>query len=84
VPRFFFNARSGTSFSQDWDGFELPDIEAARRKAGQVAEQFWNDLPPAVSPGAVIVEIIDESGQKPTTVAFSSVPRHLSVETQSC
>jgi hypothetical protein len=49
-----------------------------------VAEQFWNDLPPAVSPGAVIVEIIDESGQKPTTVAFSSVPRHLSVETQSC
>lgn len=84
MPRYFFNARSGTSFSQDWDGLELPDIETARGKAEQVAEQFWNDLPPAVPPEAVIVEIIDESGQRPTTVAFSNVPKYLVAETQSC
>jgi len=84
MPRYYFNARSGTSFSQDWDGSDLPDIEAACRAASQVAEQFWNDLPPTVSPGAVIVEIIDESGQKPVTVAFSNVPGHLIVGTQAC
>ena len=84
MPRYFFNARSGTSFSQDWDGLELPDIETAWHKAEQVAEQFLNDLPLAVRPEAVIVEIIDESGQRPTTIVFSNVPRHLAAETQSC
>jgi hypothetical protein len=68
VPRYFFNAYSGTSFTQDTDGQDLPDLEAARSEALTVAETFWSDLPSSFAREMLSVEILDEAGQKLTTV----------------
>jgi len=70
VPRYFFNARSGTSFTQDWEGQDLPSLDAARGEALKVAERFWGDLSPNVAREALAIEISDETGEKLTTVNF--------------
>jgi hypothetical protein len=70
VPRYFFNARSGTSFTQDWEGQDLPSLDAARDEAVKAAEEFWGDLSPDITREALEIEISDEAGEKLTTVNF--------------
>jgi hypothetical protein len=77
MPRYFFNARSGTSFTQDWEGQELPSLDAARDEALKAAEQFWSDLPPDIPREALAIEISDESGEKLTTVNFMEAVERL-------
>jgi hypothetical protein len=46
----------------------LPHLEAARSEALTVAETFWSDLPSNFAREMLSVEILDEAGQKLTTV----------------
>jgi hypothetical protein len=75
MPRYFFNAYSGTSFTQDHEGQDLLDLEAAHDEAWNVAEQFWNDLPPEIAREALTIEMTEEISQEVTTVRYLEATR---------
>ena len=72
MPRFYFHIRNGDAFEdQDPDGEDLPDIQAARAEAVQVARDFWEDWSHADI--AMAVEVVDETGRPVLTVPFAEV-----------
>ena len=40
MPRYFFHVREETELSRDWEGQELPNLEAARREATNSAREM--------------------------------------------
>jgi hypothetical protein len=64
MPRYVFNASSGICFAQEFEIHHLPDLDAARDQAHQVAKHFRAYLPRNFRQEALTVEIIEETGQE--------------------
>jgi hypothetical protein len=71
MPRYYFHVRDENGFRQDAEGLDLPDIEAARRKALDMACELWSERPPDGAHNDQTFEIADEAGETVLTVPFS-------------
>jgi hypothetical protein len=70
MPWFYFHIRNGDAFEDnDPDGLDLPDLEAARAEALQVARDFWEDWSHADI--GMAIEVADEAGRTVLTVPFA-------------
>ena len=64
MPRYYFNVRDGETLSEDVDGIELQDLEAARREAIVAARDIMIDqLRGGEQVDGQIFEIEDEEGE---------------------
>lgn len=64
MPRFFFHVRDGADLSQDIEGQEFPDVEAARREAVSTNREMLGER--ILHGGAINhrqIEIANENGQ---------------------
>jgi hypothetical protein len=75
MPRFFFHMRDGDWLVEDPEGSELPDLEAARAKAADLARDY---LAGRLGAGQALdfdcIEIWDGAGQILETVPFPDAP----------
>jgi len=72
MPQYFFHIRNGDAFEDtDPDGEDLPDLDAARAEALQIARDFWEDW--AHAEIGMAVEVVDEAGRTVLTVPFADV-----------
>ncbi|CAA9262451.1 MAG: hypothetical protein AVDCRST_MAG27-2591 [uncultured Craurococcus sp.] len=75
MPRFFFHMRDEDWLVEDPEGSELPDLEAARAKAAEVALDY---LVGRLRAGEALdferVEIWDGAGRMLGTVPFPDAP----------
>jgi hypothetical protein len=63
MPRFFFHAEDGKSYPDEF-GSELPDLEAARRKATLVmAELLKEEASDFLDTGRLRIAVMDAAGQ---------------------
>ena len=70
MPHDFFHIQNGDVYEdQDPDGEDLPDLEAARAAAAQIARDFWEDFPDANLD--MLIEVADEDGETLLTVPFA-------------
>ena len=63
MPKYFFHIRGPIGFTEDEDGIELPDIEAARNEATKAARDIVRDA--VLSHQKVsdnTIEIVGEAG----------------------
>ncbi|MDB5522352.1 MAG: hypothetical protein JWM58_115 [Rhizobium sp.] len=64
MPRYYFNVRDGETISEDVDGIELQDLEAARREAIVAARDIMIDqLRGGEQVDGQIFEIENEDGE---------------------
>ncbi len=64
MPRYFFHVREGAELSRDWEGQELPNVEAARREAIAANREIMGDkLLHGGSLDHRSIEIADETGR---------------------
>jgi hypothetical protein len=74
MPRFFFHVREGADVSQDIEGQELPDVEAARREAISTNREMLGErLLHGGSLNQRQIEIADETGQVVAIVTAQDV-----------
>jgi hypothetical protein len=71
MPRYYFHVRAGSSLTQDPEGLDLPDIEAARKEAVKRACRIWSERPPDSTDNDDTFEIANESGEVVLKVPFS-------------
>ena len=71
MPCYFFHVRSGGDLTRDADGFDLPDIDAARKQAVKMACHAWSERPPEAQDNDETFEITDQSGEVVLSVLFS-------------
>ena len=75
MPRFFFHMRDEDWLVEDPEGSELPDLEAARAKAADVARDH---IAARLGAGEALdfqwVEIWDDAGRMLETVPFTDPP----------
>ncbi|WP_343893775.1 DUF6894 family protein [Craurococcus roseus] len=75
MPRFFFHMRDEDWLVEDAEGSELPDLEAARAKAADVARDY---LAARLRAGQALdfgrVEIWDDAGRMLEAVPFPDAP----------
>lgn len=61
MPRYFFDTRDGDLFIEDDDGFELPDLEAAKAAASASLAELARDMSlPDKGRRVVVVEVRDD------------------------
>jgi hypothetical protein len=74
MPRFYIHVRNGAGLSEDLEGFDLPDVEAARNEAIAAGKQSIADhlLNGGLLSEALLhsLEIVDESGTTISTVTY--------------
>jgi hypothetical protein len=71
MPRYYFHVRSGSDLTRDQEGSDLPDIQAARKQAVEMACRAWSERPPATADNDETFEITDEAGKVVLKVPFS-------------
>ena len=71
MPRYFFHVRDGASRTEDREGVELSDVEAARKHAVKAACRIWSKNPPDVGQNDQTFEVADETGTIVLRVSFS-------------
>jgi hypothetical protein len=71
MPRYYFHVRQGNDLRKDGEGVDLPDLQAARATALNLACQRWSDAPPDTDHNDQTFEISDEAGRTVLTVPFS-------------
>ena len=71
MPRYYFHVRDGDSLRKDREGVELPDVEAARARALEMACALWTKNPPDIEHNDQTFEIGDEAGDTVLVVPFS-------------
>lgn len=74
MPRYFFHVREGGELSQDREGQELPDVEAARREAVNTGREILGEK--LLHGGALnnrAIEIADETGHIVEVVNINDV-----------
>ena len=71
MPRYFFHIRNESGLTEDHQGVELPDVEAARKEAVARACELWSKRPPDSAHNDDTFEITDEVGDVVRKVAFS-------------
>jgi hypothetical protein len=71
MPRYYFHVRDEHGLRRDAEGVELPDVEAARRKALDMACEAWSKRPPDAAHNDQAFEISDETGDTMLSVPFS-------------
>lgn len=71
MPQYFFHVRDGDGLTEDPDGSDLPDLEAARTEAAIAAREIAAEH---VRAGKAVdglrFEICDAAGRKLATVPF--------------
>lgn len=79
MPRYFFQLNEGNDVTEDIDGSELPDLEAARHYAVRAARELlahailWDRALPPES-----IAVLDEDGRILLTVFTAEVlPDHI-------
>jgi hypothetical protein len=70
MTRYSFHAYSEICFAEDFEVQDLPDLEAARSAARNVAEHFWIYLPRHLREESLTIEIVEEAGEGYTSVCF--------------
>lgn len=75
MPQYFFDIRlrSG-SLCPDRDGTELPDADAAKRMARQIAAEIVRDLPARTSRN-IAIDVSDEHRQQLFVVGSDDLER---------
>ena len=71
VPRFHFNVREGTRFTEDEEGLEFPDLDTAEREAAEAAAEVARDRLPRSDARDVTVEVLNEDHQRLITVTIT-------------
>ena len=72
MPRYYLHVCNGDGFTQDEEGFELPDVHAARTKAVRCLRDIMaSELKDGVLKTASFIEIEDENHELLLTVPFS-------------
>jgi hypothetical protein len=71
VSRFYFDVREGGTLTQDQEGLDLADLDAAEREAVQAAAEIGNDILPKRHAPEIRVEVRDEHGQYVLSVAVT-------------
>ncbi len=71
MPRYFFHVKDGNGRSEDRDGVELSDVDAARKEAVKRACRAWSERPPDAADNGDTFEVADESGRIVLVVPFS-------------
>ena len=70
MPRFFFHDRNGDTRTEDVEGVDLPDLEAARAEAVAAVRQLAAaDLQQNRQPRIRAIDIADAAGQQLATVS---------------
>jgi hypothetical protein len=76
MPRYFFHVREGAELSRDWEGQELPNVEAARREAVAANREIMGER---ILHGGSLdhrsIEIADETGRVVDVVSAHEVLR---------
>ena len=76
MPRYFFHVREGAEVSRDWEGQELPNVEAARREAIAANREIMGEK---ILHGGSLdhrsIEIADETGHVVDVVSAHEVLR---------
>ncbi len=71
MPRFYFHVCNGNGFTEDEDGRELPDLEAARAEAIRAARDIMaSDVRSGMLDLSSFIEIEDEGRQLRHTLGF--------------
>jgi len=73
MPRFFIHVRHGDALSEDPEGSELPNFEAARDEAWAAARELVADQLRENKFSNGQLEVWDDAGRKLTTVPFDAV-----------
>jgi hypothetical protein len=73
MPRFFINVRSGNMLVEDPEGYNLPDLEAAREEALAAAREIMADGLKAEKLDCDQLEIHDKTGQFLTKVLIRDI-----------
>jgi hypothetical protein len=68
MPRYYFDTSDGAVLLRDFDGFELPDLEAARREALMALPGIARGRILGGGPGDVAATVRSETG----TVLFKA------------
>ena len=71
MPRFYFDVREGVRFTEDEEGLELPDCNAAEREAAEAAASIGRDMLPKGTARVVTVEVRNEHGQRLVTATVT-------------
>lgn len=71
MSRFYFDVREGETLTQDQEGLDLADLDAAEREAVHAAAEIGNDTLPKRYAPEVCVEVRDEHGQHVLSVAVT-------------
>ena len=78
MPRFYFDIRIEAELLEDWEGTDLPDLEAARLAAIEDARSLMSD---AVRIGYDIasrsIEIRNEAGEVLFSLPFSEAVKRV-------
>jgi hypothetical protein len=69
MPRFFINVRSGNMLVEDPEGYNLPNLEAARDEALAAAREIMADGLKSEGLSCEQLEIHNDAGQLLTTVS---------------
>jgi hypothetical protein len=74
MPRFFFHDRTDGALTEDVEGVELPDLDAARAEAVAAVRQLAaEDLQQARLPRNHEIDIADATGRQLVTVSERDV-----------
>ncbi len=75
MPRYYIDVRSSFGLSEDMDGVELPDLNAAHAEAltvGRELRERWTEIP-AEARDYIFVEVVDESLRTVLKVPLSEI-----------
>ncbi len=76
MARYCFHAYSGICFAEDFEVWDLPDLEAARGAASQVANHFRACLPRHLRQETLTIQIEEEAGQGHASMYFLGRERY--------
>lgn len=62
MPRYFIDLHTGTEHVRDTEGFDLPDMEAVRRKLLRIMTTIVNDLSPELDREDYVAAVRDATG----------------------
>ncbi|GEO97914.1 DUF6894 family protein [Methylobacterium haplocladii] len=62
MPRYFIDLHTGTEHVRDHEGFDLPDMDAVRRKLVRIMTTIVKDLSPDLDREDYVAAVRDETG----------------------
>jgi len=73
MPLFYFDVREGSTFIDDEDGIEFPDLDKAEQEAIQAVVSIGKDRLPRGDTRDVTVEVRDKDGKRVLTVSVALI-----------